>query len=265
MSSIFTLKTEMSDLDSSNHGILSSNLRQVPCSRGVDKNSFSSGVQNYRFEMSGNKWWKPSESYMRIRCRLTKNDVPRTPLTLSDDVAPAMNLGSQLWQNMDFRMGDTTISRISNNVSQVSALKNRLDRSRSWNKSVGQSTNFTDEEFYARQNSVCSDGVNDDFESVDTERQVEANYNINDAVQYTAATNTAVITYTNVQSAILWRAGDLYTDFNTPANVPSRQVILAATINAANLVWACPVISGHTKLCNFMFSVLSVEKLKINL
>ena len=66
--SLFELKTAIEDIESSNHGILRKNMRQVACLRDVSAN-FSGSIQNYRWELSGTKWWVPSKSYFRIRYR----------------------------------------------------------------------------------------------------------------------------------------------------------------------------------------------------
>jgi hypothetical protein len=242
--SIFTLKQSEDDLDMSNHKILNTNLRQITASRGIAADNFSSGIQNFKFEMSGNRWWRPSNSYMRLRCKLTKNgnaanptqpSQAGTPLTLSDGIAPAMGLCGNLYQNMDFKMGDTTVSRISNSVAQVDTLKHRLSKSRSWAKSIGASTNFWDESFKQRQNAVCADGVDSDRITQELKRVDIAGYAAADTVQYVAGTNTAIIVYAGAQANGLWKAGDLYTDY-TSGSVEAHQVITAVA-TTDNITW----------------------------
>ena len=155
--SLFDLKTSIDEIESSNHGILRKNMRQVTCLRDVST-SFSTAIQNYRWELSGTKWWIPSKSYFRVRCSLTKANG--TPLELKDGIAPAMGLCGNLFQSIDFKMADQTVCRIDRNLAQIDVLKNRLSKSRSWNKSVGVSTNFYEQDFKVRQAMVCSDGVN---------------------------------------------------------------------------------------------------------
>jgi hypothetical protein len=157
MSSLFHLKTSIDECDSSNHGILKQSMRQVTATRDVTTN-FSSGLQNYKWELGGSKWWVPSKSYFRIRASLTKANG--TALVMADDIAPAYGLCGNLFQSLDFKMADTTVCRIDRNVAQVDILNNRLTKSRSWNKSVGYSTNFYEQDFASRQALVCSDGLN---------------------------------------------------------------------------------------------------------
>ena len=234
--SIFKLKQDPdTDLDSSNHGITNSNLRQITASRGINKDSFSSGVQNFKFELAGNKWWRPSKSYMRLRCKLSKTAA--VPLRLSDGIAPAMGLCGNLYQNMDFKMGDTTISRVSNNVGQVNVLKQRLEKSRAWTKSIGASTNFWDESFVNRQNAVCQDGVVAGRIVEETlRRQDQIGYNAADTAEY-KANKVVEIVYQNAQPEGTWIAGDLYSDIWLQEIAP-RQVILDVAASLDFKTWS---------------------------
>lgn len=155
--SIFKLKQRPEELKSSNMGITQSVIRQVAPSRDCTGNNFSNGTQYYKWDLSGNRWFVPSRSYFRIRASLTKADGT-TPLILSDNIAPNQHTASHLWQSAEFRIGSTPVCRIDNRVAQCDALKSRLNKSRSWLKSVGESTNFSEEDFKLRQAQVCSDG-----------------------------------------------------------------------------------------------------------
>jgi hypothetical protein len=234
METIFKLDQETGDIANRNNGILNTNMRQITASRGIDAASFNSGVQNFKFELAGNKWWRPSRSYLRLRCSLTKQPVGLAaplPLTLSDGIAPSMGLCGNLYQNMDFKVGDTTVARVSNNVAQVDVMKHRLEKSRSWTKSIGQSTNFWSESFRERQNAVCSDGISDELGSSTVARLYLPNYDVLDTVEY-KADQTATITYTNAQTADIWQAGDLYSDLNNVL-IGVNQVVLDVVANAA--------------------------------
>jgi hypothetical protein len=226
---MFQLKQEVSEVKSSNSGITASNLRQVSATREVSGTSFTGGPHNYKWSVSANKWWCPQKSYMRLRCKLTKADKT-TPLTLSDDVAPNMNLCGNLWQSCDFKIQDTTVCRVANNVAQVDTLKHRLEKSNAWNKTIGQSTNFWDEDFYARQNSVCSNGVLEDYKTTEVLKENLTGFNAGDTVEYKAG-NTVELIFINVQSADLFRAGDLYHDYSNPITVPSKQVIESVVVS----------------------------------
>jgi hypothetical protein len=247
---IFKLKQDVEDLEF-NHKILNTNMRQITASRGIGPENFSSGIQNFKFELSGNRWWRPQNSYMRLRCKLSRNanianpaqaTTAGIPLTVSDGIAPAMGLCGNLYQNMDFKMGDTTVSRVSNNVAQVDTINHRLSKSRSWSKSIGASTNFWDESFLARQNAVCSDGEQSDRKTETLTKSQMAGHDAANTVQYIAANNSVNIVYRGAQPIDLWKAGDLYSDA-TNAQILDKQVILSVS-TANNITWV--LILGQT-------------------
>ena len=158
MKSLFQLKSSVSELKSSNDDITNQQLIQIAPSRDCTTTNFTNGSQYYNIDCAGNKWWIPSRSYFRIRCSLKKGDGT-TQLTLSDGIAPNYNLASCLWNSCEARIHGSPVSRVSEYVAQVDAIKNRTEKSRGWMKSVGLSTNFLEGNFGVRQAEVCSDGV----------------------------------------------------------------------------------------------------------
>lgn len=157
MSSIFDLKHSVEELSSANQGISRMDYTQYPPTRSVVNDAFHNGSINFRWQTSGNKWWCPSRSYIRMRLRITKGDGV-TQLDKSDDIAPNMGLCSALFQNAEFRMNGKTVSRISDYMPQIDALDNRINKSRSWLKSVGDVANFWDDDYSNRQSAITSDG-----------------------------------------------------------------------------------------------------------
>lgn len=157
MSSIFDLKTSVNELSSANNGTSRLAYDQIAATRDVTSGNFPNGSIYYKFNVSGDRWWLPSRSYLRMRCELTHGDG--TPFVLADQVAPSMNLMANLFQNMEIRINDKTISRIPNYVSQVDALEQRLSKSKSQLDGLLGSTNFMQADFTERQSQICSDGV----------------------------------------------------------------------------------------------------------
>jgi hypothetical protein len=155
--SIFNLKTDVSEL-SGDKGVTRSQFEQITASRDVSNNTFANGSISYRFEVSGQKWWIPSESYLRLRLKITKPDGT-TQLVLSDNISPNMNLVSCLFQSQEFRINDKTVSRISDYVPQVDTLEARLSKSRSWMNGIGESTQLLQHDFSERQSLITSDGT----------------------------------------------------------------------------------------------------------
>jgi len=181
MTSIFDLKTNVSELSSANEGTSRMEYDQHPPTRDITTNNFPNGAIHFRFQTAGQKWWVPSRSYLRIRGTLGKADG--TQLVVADGVAPNMGLAGSLFQSMEFRINDKTVSRVSDFVPQVDALETRLSKSRSWLNGIGNSVNFWDDDFKVRLSDVAVDGV-DGAVPVITERL---------GLGYDAATNTVAI------------------------------------------------------------------------
>ena len=62
MNSLFSLKTSVSELKSSNDDITQQQMIQVAPSRDCTTSNFTNGSQYYNIDCSGNKWWIPSRS-----------------------------------------------------------------------------------------------------------------------------------------------------------------------------------------------------------
>lgn len=161
MASIFTLINDASLLSGANEQTSRMIYEQHAPTRDVTGNNFSNGAIHWRWNVSGQKWWVPSRTYMRLRLRLSKVAVGGAaplPLTLSDNIAPNMGLCANLFQNGEYRLADKTVSRISDYMPQVDALETRLSKSKSHLDSIGKSANWWDHKFANRQADVCSDG-----------------------------------------------------------------------------------------------------------
>jgi len=158
MTSIFALKTDVSELKSSNEGTSRMEYDQHPPSRDVVGNNFANGAIHFRFQTSGQKWWIPSRTYLRMRCRLTAGDGI-TQLQVANGIAPNMGLMSSLFQSGEFRINDKVVSRVADFMPQVDALEVRLNKSKSWIDSIGSATNWWDEDQSLRLAEVSSDGT----------------------------------------------------------------------------------------------------------
>jgi hypothetical protein len=155
-SSIFDLKTSINELSSANQGTSRLTYDQIVPTRDVTSGNFPNGSIYFKWTVSGEKWWLPSRTYLRMRCQLTKGDG--SPFLVADKVAPSMNLMANLFQNMELRINDKTVSRIPNYVAQIDALEQRLSKSQSQMNGLFASTNFMQADFSERQAQICSDG-----------------------------------------------------------------------------------------------------------
>ena len=132
---------------------------QHPPTRDVVGNNFANGAIHFRFQTSGQKWWLPSRSYLRMRCRLTNGATPPVQLTVGEGIAPNMGLMSSLFQSGEMRINDKVVSRVADFMPQVDALETRLTKSKSWIDSVGEATNWWGESQSLRMAEVSSDGT----------------------------------------------------------------------------------------------------------
>lgn len=153
---MFNLKTTQSQLSAGNNGMGDMHYVQYAPSRDVTGANFPNGAQHINWQCSGNKWWVPKRSYLRMRCRLT--DGAGNQLQRTDHIAPAMGLIANLFQSIEFRVNNKTISRVSDYVSQVDMLSKRLNYSQGWISSAGEDLMMYNPDFRKRQSMVIDDG-----------------------------------------------------------------------------------------------------------
>lgn len=203
MASIFDLKTNVSELSSSNEGTSKMEYDQHPPTRDITGDNMANGAIHVRWQTNGARWWIPNRSYLRLRCRLTKGDGV-TPLDASDNIAPNMDLAPNLFQSCEFRINDKTISRVADFVPQTDSVDTRLTKSKGWMDSVGEATNWWEPSATKRAAEVSSDGkVNtDDTKETETGR-VELGFDAagadNNNASYVAT--TGVISFTTGANA----------------------------------------------------------------
>ena len=155
--SIFNLASSADQLPSFNANMSRMIYEQYPPLRGVAGNAFPGSLIDIRFELNGVRWWNPSRTYLRMRAGLFQADGI-TPVALADDVAPNMGLMANIFTSAEFYIGNTVVSRITENMAQVDAMDKRLNKSKSWLDSAGK-MNWWQPRFSQRQALVSSDGV----------------------------------------------------------------------------------------------------------
>lgn len=135
MASVFDLKTSAEQLPSLNQGTSRICFQQVQALRDVTGTSFSGGEINFRWEVSGSRWFIAARSYMRLKCTYTVAGAAPLPY---QDLSVNMGLMANLFQSCEFRMADKIVSRIDSYLAQVDALSKRTNKSRSWLNSSGK-------------------------------------------------------------------------------------------------------------------------------
>jgi hypothetical protein len=136
--SLFNLKTSESQLKSTNSGISKSSYDKISATRDISDETFDNSAINYKWSVSGNRWWVPSRSYLNIRVKIHQGDnssIPTTGATLSPGAAAC------LFQGAELRLNGKTISHIPDNLPQIYAENLRTMKSKAWLDSVGASTN----------------------------------------------------------------------------------------------------------------------------
>jgi hypothetical protein len=161
MNSIFDLKKSIGDLENTNHGVSKVMYEQATPSRDVTTTNFPNGAIHIRWQVTGQRHWVPSRSFLAIRCKLEVNhaaNTPEIPLA-ADNIAPSMGFASNLFQSAEFRINDKTVSHIPDFLPQIDVLHKRMNKSKSWMDSVGRSTNFWSSNQEFNKSLVQSDGT----------------------------------------------------------------------------------------------------------
>ena len=233
MSSIFDLKTSVDELESYNQGTSRVQFDQHPPTRDCTGESFSNGAIRFKFSTSGQKWWMPSRSYIRLRLGLTKKNAAGAdvPLTLDDGIAPNMGTCASLFQSAEMRINDKVVSRIGDFVPQIDALETRLSKSKSWMDSAGNSTNLWQTDMTERQSVVCADGVKSALVENQRFTPIQLGFAATDTVEIAVDTNSMLLK--NAAGAPV---------LNGAAGSPSIQV--GDIINVAGVKYVCSEATG---------------------
>ena len=158
----FNLPTSIGELRGAEY--VNRRVLQIPSTREINAGNFFRSDQTFRFNIAGNSWWSPSQSYFRIRARLV--DGKSKPLLGRDDIAPSFCFVDTLYRSCAFSMNGVRVSSINDYVPQIAALKNRHGKSKDYREGVGNSLGFYDTDFKKRQSRVISDGLLDETKSV---------------------------------------------------------------------------------------------------
>lgn len=154
---MFNLATDVGSFKPSKH--LDSQLRQIAPNRPIDHAAFVSGNISFKFAAAArDMWFVAAESYLRMRVRLSWKDdsvqAVERPLDAADGVAPALNLGQALFDNIDFLLGGKSVSSNTNYVPEIATLRARRDLSDAWLMGIGDTATMW-KDFKSRQARVC--------------------------------------------------------------------------------------------------------------
>ena len=203
MKSIFDLPESNEELSSTNQGMADVYYDQIQSLKGIGdtdgsgNSKFGTETYIYRWQMDSGSYWVPSRSYFKMRVKLSKSDGSQ--LDLNDNIAPMMGMASGLFNKIQYKILNRTISELTQFIPQVDAFRKRLNKSGQWLRDLGASSNFYQSCFQDRQKQVVSDGY--DVES----RYEPLSYGLfnvvkdADSITWTSIGN--IITITNANDA----------------------------------------------------------------
>ena len=179
--SIFNLKTNPEELKAQSQSISRMVYEEVSATREITADSFFNGEINYRFQVSGQKWWLPFRTYIKARVTLSQQDGKTTLLNASN-IAPNMGLMANLFQSGEFYIQGKQVSLLSAYPAQIDALRTRMTKSKAWLDSIGTTVNNWEAKQVIRQNKVTSDGTDVTSHSTPTNTQA-----VRDTIGFDAA------------------------------------------------------------------------------
>jgi len=150
----FNLATSVSELRGTEY--VNRRVIQIPSTREINNGNFFRSDQTFRFNIAGNSWWSPSQSYFKVRCSLKKPNG--RPLTGADKVAPSFCFMDCMYRSASFSMNGIRVSTINDYMPQIAGLKYRHGKSKDYRRGVGNSLAFYDTDFNRRQARVITDG-----------------------------------------------------------------------------------------------------------
>lgn len=135
------------------------NYREVSCQKAVGGVDFDRGSQDFNFSIGAPSVWIPRKSYFKIT--LTIKGKNSSVLELADTTSFADDVAGALYNNAFFRVGGQDVSTINNYLPQASILKNRMNRSDAWLKTIGKSASFVESNLSQRMGRLANDTPDD--------------------------------------------------------------------------------------------------------
>lgn len=152
MASIFDLN-ETGKLSPANQGVTNYRQEQVDPSRPVTSTQFAGGLIDYNFAVSGNEWWIPNRSYLKLRVSIETSAGAQFNIG-TEKVAPVINAPASLFTNGSVRLNGHELSIITSEMAEIDTLKNRMTKSGAWLNGVGGTDARWDASFVNRLNIV---------------------------------------------------------------------------------------------------------------
>ena len=125
-------------------------LIEVACQKAIGGDSFNQGNMDFIWTIGAPSAFIPSESFFRFAITVTDGGGAQ-PFLNGSDIALAENFISSLYSQCTFRAGGQEVSSLVRYVPQADQLKMRLDKSYSWQKSIGKNVFFIESDYDQRK------------------------------------------------------------------------------------------------------------------
>ena len=129
-------------------------FQEVQPERDISGDNFSKGEINYHWNYDSKGYFNPYRSYMKLRFALKRTETSN--LLTGHNVVPSSYFFDNLFQQQKICLDNRCISEINDYSPQISALKHRMYKSEDYKKTIGQSQNFTYDDF---QNKMDTFGI----------------------------------------------------------------------------------------------------------
>lgn len=147
--SMYALPQDASQLKAFTSRTQRAGTQQHASIANVSGPDFAKGDIKFPFLVSGNKWWIPAKSYIRLRCKIRKGDG--NPITEADQIGPAMGFASSLFQSAEFSIRGVSVSRLTNFVPQVDQYVKRTTTSAAYMHNALASMDYQDPSWDVRR------------------------------------------------------------------------------------------------------------------
>lgn len=224
-------------------------------------------VQSYNFSVGPTQIHKPLLSNWVAKIKiLTNADIQ--PL-LASDIAPSINMALNGWQYIHYYANQQKIDELSEHVAEVSAIRTRLEKSKSWFDSFGKNQMW-DSKFRKRQNKIISDAPADESQAevlpsntLDLPDVPNITFAAGNNLTIGApAAGTSLITLVNgtlTHASSPIKVGDLIT-FNNATHGNNGRTVSVNSITAATTFIVSPALAAHVATAYVAGDVTIIRK-----
>lgn len=146
---MYALPTDPSELKAFTSRTQKAGTQQHASIADVAGANFSKGDIRFPFMVSGNRWWIPAKSYVRIRADILRGDGSK--ILPGSQIAPAMGFAASLFQSAEMQIRGVTVSRQTDFVPQIDQYVKRTATSAAFMQQVLNSMETQDPSWEERR------------------------------------------------------------------------------------------------------------------